>query len=135
MGWAPEAPPADVIALPNIHFFGKVDFEEVPSYYRGFDVCWVPHRVNELTVRQSSLKSYEYLASGRPVVATEIPTADDVRSALRVVKSGDEVLAAIEASLSQGIETGLADRLRIAGNNSWAARFQEMTAEILRVMR
>jgi glycosyltransferase involved in cell wall biosynthesis len=135
VGWAPTPPPGDVVALPNVHFFGKAEFEDVPSYYRGIDVCWVPHRVNQLTVLQSSLKSYEYLASGRPVIATEIPTAEDVRSAIRVVRTGDEAVVGIEAALAAGIDSGLQHRLRVAGANSWAVRFEAMQAEILRVMK
>jgi glycosyltransferase involved in cell wall biosynthesis len=135
IGWAPVPPPNDLAGMPNIHFFGQVEFEDVPSYYRGIDVCWVPHKLNELTRRQSSLKSYEYLASGRPVVATEIPAADDVRSAIRLMNTPEQALAEIESALAAGIESGLEDRLRVAHGNSWASRFESMGLEILKVMQ
>jgi glycosyltransferase involved in cell wall biosynthesis len=127
-------PPGGVAALPNVQFLGAVSNADLPAYYRGIDVCWIPHRVNELTVRQNSMKAYEYLASGRRAVATEIPIADDVRSALHVVKTSGQALTALEGALAAGIENGLEDRLRVARNNSWPSRFEAMQAEILKVM-
>jgi len=127
--------PAFIRALPNVRFLGNVPFEELPSYYRAFDVCWVPHRVNELTARQSSLKTYEYLAAGRPTVVTPVPLAPDVREVVSVAGDADSVVAAITRELAADDATRTEARLRVARANGWGARFAEISGAIGGVLR
>jgi len=58
-------------------FTGKVPYEEVPLYINMADVCVVPKRV--LGFGYSPLKLYEYMACGKPVVATETAGFEIVR--------------------------------------------------------
>jgi len=54
----------------NVHFLGRKDPSEVPSYVCHFDVCINPQQVNQLTIGNYPRKADEYLAMGKPVVAT-----------------------------------------------------------------
>ncbi|PJJ76570.1 glycosyltransferase involved in cell wall biosynthesis [Thermoflavifilum aggregans] len=56
--------------LANVHFLGKKPLESLPAYIQSIDVCLNPQRVNELTIGNYPLKVDEYLAMGKPVVAT-----------------------------------------------------------------
>jgi glycosyltransferase involved in cell wall biosynthesis len=44
--------------------------EEIPGYVRHFDICINPQTVNQLTIGNYPRKIDEYLAAGKPVVAT-----------------------------------------------------------------
>ena len=54
----------------NFIFTGTVPYEEVPKYINASDVCVVPKR--PLKSGYSPLKLYEYMACGKPVVASRL---------------------------------------------------------------
>lgn len=51
-------------------FPGNVPYEEVPPYCGVMDVCIAPFRKE--AVERSSVKIFDYLACGKPVVATDV---------------------------------------------------------------
>ncbi len=54
--------------------------KELPGYIQHFDVCINPQKLNPITIGNYPLKVDEYLAMGKPVVATRVTgTADYVR--------------------------------------------------------
>lgn len=57
----------DLPRRPNIYFFGRKDYKYLPHYFAGWDVTIAPYRENKNT---NTTQMYEYLATGRPVVAT-----------------------------------------------------------------
>ena len=56
--------------IDNVYFLGSQSPEDLPRYIKGFDVCINPQLVNELTVGNYPRKIDEYLAMGKPVLAT-----------------------------------------------------------------
>lgn len=56
---------------PNVHFLGKKPLSTLPDYILAFDVCINPQLVNNTTIGNYPLKIDEYLAMGKPVVATK----------------------------------------------------------------
>ncbi len=57
-------------AIPNIHFLGRQPYQQLPAYINAFDVCINPQVINPITRGNYPLKIDEYLAMGKPVVAT-----------------------------------------------------------------
>jgi len=55
---------------PRIRLHGPVPAADVPAWMTGMDVLLCPHRVDAFTLSLDAIKAHEYLASGRPVVAT-----------------------------------------------------------------
>ena len=68
--------PSDVVRrreleqLPNVHFLGMKNHEDLPTYGRCFNVGLLPFKDSELTRSATPLKLLEYLALGLPVVST-----------------------------------------------------------------
>jgi len=62
-----------LLRLPNVHWLGQRDYDELPSLAKAFDVAVVPFRIYELTKAARPLKIREYLAAGLPVVSTIAP--------------------------------------------------------------
>lgn len=60
-------------SLTNVHFLGSKKPDQLPSYIQYLDVCINPQLVNELTVGNYPRKIDEYLAMGKPTVATDTP--------------------------------------------------------------
>lgn len=56
----------------NIHYLGKKDYAELPSYLASWDCAIMPFALNESTRYISPTKTPEFLAAGRPVVSTPI---------------------------------------------------------------
>jgi UDP-galactopyranose mutase len=57
---------------PNLHFLGKRQYDELPSYLAGWDVCLLPFALNESTRFISPTKTLEYMAAELPIVSTPI---------------------------------------------------------------
>lgn len=62
--------------LPNAHFLGPKSTVELARYPQHFDVCLMPYRLTDYTRYINPLKLYEYLASGRPVLASRLPSLE-----------------------------------------------------------
>jgi len=52
---------------------GKIPFEEVPEHIAAADVCLLPAYKNEIMMNIVPIKVYEYMAVGKPVIATNLP--------------------------------------------------------------
>ncbi len=85
----------------RFHFLGKIPYENVPFIINASDVCVAPfiRRRNE-KIGLSPLKIYEYLACGRPVVASDIEGVGDF---LLETGSGITVEPENYEALAQGI--------------------------------
>lgn len=64
--------------IPNLLYLGKKNYEVLPQYLYYCDVCFVPFKINQITMATNPIKMYEYLASGKPVVTTDIPEAREI---------------------------------------------------------
>ena len=56
----------------NVTFLGYLQHEQLPSLLQAADILAHPHCSGEASTFTSPLKFFEYLASGTPIVATEI---------------------------------------------------------------
>lgn len=52
---------------------GKIPFEEVPQHIAAADICLLPAYKNEIMMNIVPIKIYEYMAMGKPVIATNLP--------------------------------------------------------------
>jgi glycosyltransferase involved in cell wall biosynthesis len=51
---------------------GKVPFDDIPRYLSAADICLLPAYKNEIMKNIVPIKLYEYLAAGKPVIATRL---------------------------------------------------------------
>jgi len=58
------------------HFEGYVPYRSVPDYIGVMDVCVAPHHYG--TNQASPVKIFDYMASGRPIVATDIDVVREI---------------------------------------------------------
>lgn len=85
--------------LESVTLTGYVKPSEVPNHLFAADVLALPHSARDLQTRSHSspLKLFEYMASGRPIVASRIPsiseTLTDTKDALLVDPDNPKALA------------------------------------------
>ncbi len=109
--------------LPNLVFAGARKQEELPAYLRHFDCCIIPYLKNTLTRSIYPLKINEYLAAGRPVVATHF--SEDIfafRQVAEIAGSDDSFLTAIDTAIADDTAERQQERLGVATANSWEKR-------------
>lgn len=83
-------------ARANVHFFPAYAHADAPAMIAALDVALIPYRVNPYTEGLSPLKLYEYLAMGKPVVATNLPYIRREAAHLSIAHSVDEFVRAIQ---------------------------------------
>lgn len=121
-------------AGPNVHWLGRVPVTEVPAAIAGLDVCLLPYEQNAWTANIDSLKLYEYLACGRPVVSTDVPAARAFAPLVRIAATPAAFIAAIEAALTDNAAETVAARRAVAAANTWdmrVAQIEELLTEAL----
>lgn len=128
---APEGPLKDLAELPNTYLVGQHPHHDLARYIRTFDVCIVPYRRSAYTQTVVPSKINEYLAMGKPVVATDLPSVCDFNEKHKVLITAEgrpeSFLRAIEQALSQSGDEALVERRRaVARQAEWASRLEAM---------
>jgi glycosyltransferase involved in cell wall biosynthesis len=120
-------------SFPNVHLIGARPHRELPAYIRAFDVCTVPYRHSPFTNTVVPTKINEYLALGKPVVATDLPTICEFNETHGVLTTAPprlpEFLAALEAVLQVADQpAAVARRKQVAAQADWTTRLDQMLA-------
>ncbi|HEV8043142.1 MAG TPA: glycosyltransferase [Bryobacteraceae bacterium] len=109
--------------LPNIHVLGMKSVPDLPGYIKGMDVCVMPYLVNETTRYIFPLKLFEYLASGKPIVATPIPAVQQHADFIYVGRTADEIAALVDEALHEN-PAEQARRQKHAAAHDWNAHIR-----------
>lgn len=113
-------------ALPNVHFLGSKPTADVPHYIKGVDVCLLPYRRTNYTKYIYPIKLHEYLACGKPVVATPIDNLHEFEDVLRFAETPTEWASVLTAALGDTGANAYGRRVTVAADNSWAKRVEQI---------
>lgn len=107
--------------LKNVFFTGRKEVGELPQYIQYFDICINPQILNPITDGNYPLKIDEYLAMGKPIVATSTHTMRSVFAQYtHLAISVEEWISALEIAASEADNKKLADaRIAFAHTHSW----------------
>lgn len=123
----------------RVRFVGRVSWKEVPAYIAGFDLTYtgqVPLQMGEMY--HSPLKLYEYMAMGKPVVASAFT---DAKQLVREGETGYTFepgnLEDLKRALRQAYreqaawpQMGQKARAEMIAKHSWEARVRDMIPKI-----
>ncbi len=112
-------------ACGNVVLTGPVPYAEVPEIMRAFDVCITPHRVTPFTESLNPIKLWEYLAAGKPIVATPVAGFRDYPQFVRLASDPNSFAEAVEAALAEDPFLGEARRSE-ARRHSWNHRLDQV---------
>ncbi|MGI8860962.1 MAG: glycosyltransferase [Rubrobacteraceae bacterium] len=124
--------PHKFLDTPGIDYRGEVTHEKLPAALASVDAFVLPYKVNDLTRSISPAKTYECLATGKPVVATPLPALAALGPHVYPARGAGEFVEVLRGL--NGLETAEKARARIAlaRENSWDTRFREIEESIWR---
>ncbi len=108
-------------AVPNVEIRAPLERAELAALLRAADLGVIPHRRTPLTEAMSPLKLYEYLASGLPVVASDLAPMRGVDPRVKLVAEGGDFAGAAAEALALG-RAREEQRLEFVRANSWRSR-------------
>lgn len=108
---------------PRLHLRDRLGQHDLARVVAAADACLLPHTRTELTAAMSPLKLYEYLAAGRPIVATRLPPIEGVHPSVVLVDEDRAFGDGTREALERG-PLAEHDRLAFIKSQSWQARFE-----------
>jgi glycosyltransferase involved in cell wall biosynthesis len=107
--------------MPNVYFLGEKKVGELAAYTQHLDVCTMCYVLNDYTKFIYPLKLHEYLAAGRPVVATPVRSLQQFAPVIQLATTEEEWSRALEQSLSTEARSPARGRARqdVARGYDW----------------
>lgn len=105
--------------LANVTFTGGKPMQQLPAFVQHFDVCINPQLVNDLTIGNYPLKVDEYLAMGKPVVATRTPTMQLFENHVYLAENLEGYLQQLAQALGDQTPERAAYRRAFALSHTW----------------
>ena len=112
--------------IPNVYFLGSKEEKELPSYLNAFNLAINPQKVNEVTIGNYPRKIDEYLAMGKPVVATHTEAMKYFKDYVSLAKSKNDWLIAIDEELRIDNKYLQKQRIEFAKQHTWENNAKEI---------
>lgn len=114
--------------IPNITYLGHLPHNQLTAHLRMFSVCLIPFRINSITLATNPVKMYEYLATGKPVVSTNLPECKKYEDVISIGAGHLDFIAKVKSLIKDpGDENS---RRQIALSNTWENRCQSIVSII-----
>ncbi|MEG1544050.1 MAG: glycosyltransferase [Tannerellaceae bacterium] len=121
--------------LKNVHFLGLKPKKQVPNYIQSFDICLNPQLVNDVTIGNYPRKIDEFLALGKPVIATATDTMQLFKDYVYLCHSVDDYQQAIQFALSETDKHIILNRIQFANTHSWKNSVEKIYQSIQNVVK
>ncbi|PHR94617.1 MAG: hypothetical protein COA78_31995 [Blastopirellula sp.] len=96
-----QNPSPELEKIPRLHCTGPVDYNQLPQIAEAADVLIMPYIDAPVTRAMQPLKLKEYLATGKPVVARDLPSVDQWADCLDVAQTPQEFAAAVNRRFTE----------------------------------
>jgi len=110
---------SDLHNISNIYFLGAKPTNMMPAYVQSFDVCINPQVINDITIGNYPRKIDEYLAMGKPVIATKTLAMDVFKDYVYLCNTVDDYIAAIHDALKNNSAELQQQRIKFASTHTW----------------
>jgi glycosyltransferase involved in cell wall biosynthesis len=118
----------------NVKWLGFRPMQEVPAYLKGMDVCVIPNKVNEYTQYIHPIKLHEYLAAGKPVITTDMPSVRSFGELVRIADSACQWRRHLKETLGEKGPEWIRRRQSVARQNTWEARAEQIHTLLTRTI-
>jgi teichuronic acid biosynthesis glycosyltransferase TuaH len=127
-----------VLALPNVQHITEVPSEQVAKYYWSFAINWIPYSIgNQFNQASCPTKIMDGIASGRPILSTDIPECRLYTKWITLFHSAEDAIAFIRKQLAvsgqpEAYEKTL-KQLDFARQHTWQVRAQALERLLCRL--
>jgi len=126
---------SDLHKLSNVYFLGRKNESELPKYVKGFDVAMNPQLSNNLTIGNYPRKIDEYLAMGKPIVATKTKAMDMFKACVYLGGSKEEYVTLTEKALAENSPELEKKRINFAKSHTWTNNVQAIYSAIIKATK
>jgi tetratricopeptide (TPR) repeat protein/glycosyltransferase involved in cell wall biosynthesis len=119
-------------ALRNVTLVGELPYADLPARLASFDVALIPFKISPLTRATNPVKLYEYLAGGKPVVATPMPELLELGDLVAIASDVDELEKAVVDVVAGDDSSRIERRIAWAREQDWEKRVDNFVPLILR---
>jgi teichuronic acid biosynthesis glycosyltransferase TuaH len=116
--------------MSNVVFLGQKMVEELPVYIKSFDICINPQLVNEITIGNYPRKIDEYLALGKPVVATMTKTMEAFKEFVYLAEDESGYISLIKEAIANDNDEMRIKRIDFALSHTWEQSIKSMAKYI-----
>ncbi|MEW7848369.1 glycosyltransferase [Massilia aurea] len=137
LGPVVDRDPGEFRDVPNLRFLGAVPYADLPGHVAHFDLCILPYVVDASTWNINPLKLKEYLATGKPVIASPLPEAMRLGAYLTLAapEAFPQAVASALATQGAGAPAHQSDaRTRLEAflhSESWEAKADRFLTDVL----
>ncbi|PLX25556.1 hypothetical protein C0580_02440 [Candidatus Parcubacteria bacterium] len=110
----------------NVHFLGYKKYSNAPMYIQQFDIGIIPHKKAGFAASTNPMKMYEYLACGKPVVATSNIGTENVEEMISTVDSYEDFNIEVNKLLDHDNEENRQKRHDFVKKFSWINTVNKM---------
>ena len=115
-----------VLDFENIVYIPPQPYTELPTFLKAFDVASIPFVINEITLSTSPVKLFEYMAGGKPIIASKMPECLKYES-VKTYETVEEFCRIIETYQNMERDDEYWNVLeKDALDNTWDARTDEI---------
>lgn len=123
------------LKLDNVFLKGPVEHGQLPGYLAKMDILILPYKIIPFSKSIFPAKTFECLATGKPVISTPLEELSYLKSKpIKIASAKEEFLKSIEEALASDQEEAKKERLKTAQDNSWAKRLENLEKIILETM-
>ncbi|NCC71874.1 MAG: glycosyltransferase family 1 protein [Sphingobacteriia bacterium] len=112
--------------MKNVYFLGSQPPEILPTFIKGFDLCINPQIVNDATIGNYPRKIDEYLAMGKPTLATWTEAMEYFKDYTYLGKNKEDYISLIDKALAEDSPELQKSRREFALNHSWETNVLEI---------
>ncbi|KQN34703.1 glycosyl transferase family 1 [Pedobacter sp. Leaf41] len=112
--------------LENVKFWGAQPISDLPKFIDGFDVCFNPQVLNDLTIGNYPRKIDEYLVMGKPTIATKTKSMEAFKDHVFLANNLQEYLTGISELMKNNSASYTTERVNFARSHSWERSVSEI---------
>jgi len=121
--------------LSNVYFLGRKDASELPNYVKGFDVTTNPQLKNNLTIGNYPRKIDEYLAMGKPIVATNTKAMEMFKEHVYLADTKEDYVPLIDKAIAENTSDRIKNRIEYAKSHTWTNNVKAIYNSIIKATK